>query len=175
MQQGHRLRRCAVSSERDKALGELRQQAGGIDPALDQAAGYVRAIDATRALARSQGQVMSAALENNHTLYHTNKALKGELSEVKGELRSVRSRNAQLERELAATQAYVGKLEQAGGDRYRALYEHTRQVLVQSLHDQLDPDQLKARLDDMKAQAEEIAKDPTMLTPEQIEKLKEET
>lgn len=160
-------------SERDKLLTEFRQGVGGIDPALDQAASYVGAIDATRQLARRQGQVMSEALANNHTLYHTNKELKKALDSAERAASYARARAAQLEQQLAASQAYAAKLEAAGGDRFRALYEDARKVLVLSLHDTLSPDDLATKLADMKQQAEEIAKDPTMLTPEQIEKLKE--
>lgn len=164
-----------MSAERDKALGELRQQIGGIDPALDQAAGYVGAIEATRDLARRQGHVMSAALENNHTLYHTNKALKNALEAAQNTSRFEQVRAMRLETQLAAAQAYAAKLEAAGGDKYKALYEEARRVMLLSLHDALSPEQLQQRLADMKAQADEIAKDPTMLTPEQIEKIKGET
>lgn len=162
-----------MSGERDKALGEFRQQIGGIDPVLDQAADYGRAIKATQDLARRQGQVMSEALSNNHLLYHTNKALKEQLTAATREASAARHRVAQLEQQLAAAQEYAAKLEAAGGDRFQALYEQCRTVLLQSLHDTLQPDELKDKLDDMKKQAEELRADPTMLTLEQIEKIRE--
>lgn len=164
-----------MSNERDRLLGELRQGAGGIDPVLDQAAGYGRAIEATRTLARQQGQVMSAALQNNHVLYHTNKELKRALDSAESQARAERVRATQLQTQLTAAQEYIVRLESAGGDKWKTLYEHARNVMLQSLHDTLTPGELKVRLDEMKGQAEELSKDPQVLTMEQIEKIRGET
>ena len=164
-----------MTDERDKAIGELRQQVGGIDPVLDQAASYGRAINETRKLARAQGQVMSAALENNHTLYHTNKELKRRLDEAERTARSASENAAALRARLGAAYAYATALEACGGDKFRPLYERARETLQRHLFDTLTPDELGERLADMKRQAEQIKSDPSMLTPEEIAKLKEDT
>lgn len=143
-----------------------------------------RGMNAMRKVVTEQGQVMSAALENNHNLYHTNKKLRIDLQRAESELRSLRAANASLsaeverlnelthpnDEEFAAMKAYCERTEAAN----KAL----REEMVRQLHPELDTEARKAALDAMKTQKREIAatglvpsEDWINATPEEREKM----
>lgn len=155
-------------TERDRLLTELRQGIGGIDPVLDQAANYGKGVRAVQQVMHEQGQVMSAALTNNHALYHTNKKLVARCRELDADNASLNRRFEIISARNAALGQYIGKLESGGSDRFRVLYEETRRTLELYLTDALTQDQLRKRLGDMKAQAEEIEAMPDKATEEEI-------
>jgi hypothetical protein len=161
-------------SERDEKLAGFRASMDAIDPVLDQAANYGKGIRAVQHVMHEQGQVMSAALANNHNLYHTNRKLVDENRALTGDKAQLASK---LERERAKNEyqaEYIAKLEAGGGDKFRALYEQARQTLANYLHDALTSEELRQRLGDMEAQRKEIEALPERATPEEIERSKEE-
>lgn len=153
-------------TERD--LTGIREQAGGIDPQLDASANYAKAINETRSLARQQGQVMSATLDNNHLLYHTNKKLVAENRELRAALKGAEFHEKQLKQRIDALAAHNEQLVNAGGDRYKVLYQQSRQTLVSYLHDELGNDQLREKLDEMKKQAAELDQLPEKVTEREL-------
>lgn len=150
---------------REEGLVALRQEVGGIDPVLDNAADYASAVREVQKTVRQQGQVMSATLSNNHTLYHTNKKLVPEN-------RALRDQVAQLTRALEQRDVRIAELESTlgtgGSDRYKALWTKAMKTLNAYNYDLLDHDQLAARLDEMKKQAAEIEAQPETATPLEI-------
>lgn len=161
-----------MSNERDEGLARLREQAGGIDPVVQDRLQYEKGVEAIRKVTRTQGQVMSAALSNNAQLYETNKKLTALVRDMERETRAaVRARELaeqRLEEERAAWREFQESLGNAGGDRYRALYESACRTMTAWLHAELDPEQLQKRLDEMKAQAKEIQQMEHRATPEEL-------
>jgi hypothetical protein len=155
---------------RDEGLAALRQGIGGIDPVLDQAENYGRGVKAVQKVVREQGQVMSATLSNNAMLWEERKQLKAIVLELRHENESLRRGNLNLSQRNAELEKTIAE---SGGDRYRALYEAAKNTLERHLHDLLDSDQLKERLDAMKAQQAELLADgvplPTLPDGEAIE------
>lgn len=155
-------------SDRDKMLGEFRQGIAGIDPVLDRAADYGRGVKAVQQVMRSQGEVMSAALSNNHQLYHDNKKLTARCREIDGQNRGLLRTIELKDQRIEQLSQYVANLETEGGDRYRVLYEQTKRLLESYLYDRLDSEQLSEKLEQMKTQAAELAANPDKATPEEI-------
>jgi predicted nuclease with TOPRIM domain len=143
-------------NDREKMLGEFHAGVGGIDPQLDKAAEYAGAIKAVGKVVKSQGQVMSQTLSNNAMLWEERKALRAENALLKSQMAVLVGERRDLERKVAELTEAVEKFEASGGDRWRALYESARKTLVGYLHDQLDEEQLKERLGDMKRQNEQL-------------------
>lgn len=155
-------------TDREKSLAEFRQGIGGIDPMLDQAEGYGRAIRATQKVVRSQGQVMSAALENNFQLYHTNKKLVAQNRGLTAEVKHLERRLELADKENARLAEYIQRLETGGGDKFKALYEDCRKTLQAFLFDLVDPDKLRERLQDMDEQRKELEKLPELVTRKEL-------
>jgi hypothetical protein len=155
-------------NDRDRVLSEFRMGVEGIDPVLDQAANYGKGVRAVQRVMQEQGQVMSAALSNNHALYHTNKKLVGRLREIDAENASLIRRVSILSDENLQLSHYVAKLEACGGDRYRPLYEQAQRTLNAYLFEALEQEELRAKLAAMKAQAAEIDAMPDKATDEEI-------
>jgi hypothetical protein len=162
-------------TDRDTMMGAFRQGVGGIDPILDQAANYTKGVRAVQQVMRQQGEVMSATLSNNHLLYHTNKKLTARLRELEDENESLLRRLDILSQQNTAQAEYIDKLESNGSDRFRALYEDSRRTLELYLTDALTQDQLRQRLGDMKAQADELAKMPDLVTKAELVAMEVET
>lgn len=155
-------------TDREKSLAEFRQGIGGIDPMLDQAESYGRAIREVQGVMRQQGHVASAALQNNFMLYHTNKKLVAENRELKEANKSLGQANDALHAQNERQKEYIIRLESSGGDKYKALYEDARRTLQSFLHDLLTPEQLKERLDAMQAQAKELQALPELVTRKEL-------
>lgn len=152
-------------TDRETQLAGLRASVGGIDPVLDQAANYGRGVRAVQKVVHEQGQVMSAALSNNHLLYHTNKKLVAENRELKAAMESlqrrfdiVSERNTQLEKTLA----------NGGGDYFLALYTECRKTLDSFLSDAMTSEQLRKKLDEMEAQKKELQSLPELVTEAEL-------
>jgi GTP1/Obg family GTP-binding protein len=155
-------------SDRDKMLSEFRQGIGGIDPMLDQAESYGRAIRETQGLMRQQGQVMSATLQNNHTLYHTNKKLVAENRDLHASNKSLCQANDALHAQNERQREYIQRLESSGSDKFKPLYEDARKTLLSFLHDALSPDQLRERLKAMDEQRKELEALPEVVTRREL-------
>lgn len=146
-------------SDREEALGALRASAGGIDPVLDQAEGYARAVKEVQKLTRTQGQVMSATLENNAMLWEERKQLRAQNRELLAQNARISQANEQIGLRNAELQKTLEQYQSAGGDHYKVLYEQARATLTNFLSDALDQDQLGARLAEMQAQQLELEAD----------------
>jgi hypothetical protein len=155
-------------SDREKSLAEFRQGIGGIDPMLDQAESYGRAIREVQGVMRQQGHVASAALQNNFMLYHTNKKLVAENRELRETNEILGQANDALHAQNERQREYIIRLESSGGDKYKSLYEDARKTLLSFLHDALTPEQLKERLDAMQAQATELKALPELVTRREL-------
>jgi hypothetical protein len=153
-------------TERD--LSGIREQVGGIDPALDQAQNYTRAVKEIRGLAHHQGQVMSAALANNHTLYHTNKDLVERTRQLGLQVDGLRRELERKSAVIEALEAHVQRLQQAGGDQWKPLYLDARKVIEGWLFAELSHEQLKESLERMQKQQKDLEGMPETLTPEEI-------
>jgi hypothetical protein len=162
-------------NERDKALSELRQGIGGIDPMLDLAENYGRGVKAVQSVVRQQGEVTSLALANNHQLYHTNKKLVARSRELEAEMAGLRRRFDIISQQNQEQARYIAQLEAAGGDRYKPLYEHAARTLAAFMHDAIPVDQLPAKLKAMKKQAAEIEAMPERATEEEINEIAPDT
>jgi hypothetical protein len=152
-------------TDRDKMLSELRQSAGGIDPVLDQAESYGRAVKEVQKTTRAQGEVMSLALDNNFNLYHTNKKLVAENRGLKSQNRALELATTELRRRLEEIESRFGE---AGGDGYKALWLHAQRTMEGWLHDALTPEALAEKLAAMKQQAAEIAALPERVTEAEL-------
>lgn len=152
-------------SERDKMLSEFRQGIGGIDPVLQQAEDYGRGMKAVGKVVKSQGQVMSATLDNNARLWEERKQLKADRLDAIAERDSARARLKIVERERDEAREAFEKLSAAGGDTWKALYDQAKKTLTSYLYDQLDNEQLAEKLEAMKAQQAELEADGVPKVP----------
>jgi hypothetical protein len=156
-------------SERDKLLSEIRQS-DGIDPATDAANKYARGIKAVQGVVREQGQVMAAALDNNRSLWETQKRLKATIDQLTATChRLEREKNAALA-EVARwqdeLQATIGRHNQTEHGTVVELQEEVRRLtatnqdlvkaLTADLQPELDSDQRKALLAEIKKRHAEL-------------------
>lgn len=141
-----------MSQERDDAIAALKQSIGGIDPVLDASDAYARGIREVQKTTHAQGQVMSAALENNATLWELKKKLEAENKQLKGANSCLESNNRELRRELQESRDAYAKLEASGGDKWKALAEQYKKTLTLYTSDALDLPELEDRLAKMKEQ-----------------------
>lgn len=139
-------------SERDEALAGLRQSIGGIDPVLDASASYAGAIKEVQKVTHAQGQVMSAALENNAALWELKKKLERDNKSLAGQVHTLTFDKRKLQRELEEIREAYAKLEASDGDKWRTLYEECRKTLTLYTSDALDLPELEERLAKMKEQ-----------------------
>jgi hypothetical protein len=151
-------------TDRDSQLAGLRASIGGIDPLLDQAESYGRAVKEVQKTTRAQGQVMSKALENNHLLYHTNRKLVARNRELEAENKSLRWR-------LDIVSYRCSQLERAmtpSSDYYLALYTECRKTLEAYLSDAMTPERLRKKLDEMEEQKKELQALPELVTEAEL-------
>jgi hypothetical protein len=152
----------------EQSLAAFRQGIGGIDPVLDAASAYGRAIKEAQLTIREQGMVMSQTLKNNYNLYHTNRKLVSET-------RDLRAENAALKRQMELVQAradetelHLKLIQNTEGGYWKLAFEKLRRTFDQYMYDELNHDQLKELLAQQDAQAKEIAEMPDRVTPEEL-------
>ncbi len=152
----------------EQSLAAFRAGIGGIDPVLDAASAYGRAIKEAQLTIREQGMVMSQALKNNYNLYHTNRKLVGET-------RDLRAENAALKRQMELVQAradetelHLKLIQNTEGGYWKLAFEKLRRTFDQYMYDELNHDQLKELLATQDAQAKEIAEMPDRVTKEEL-------
>lgn len=167
-------------TERD--LSGIRAQIGGIDPLLDQADNYQRGVKAIKKVVREQGQVMSETLKNNEQLYHQNKDLRAELKSARAERDREHMRARQASERVEELEAELEKLRMESPDavelialraRTEQLQQHNaflRQTLEAQLYNELDSDQLAAKLQQMRDQAKELAASEYAISEEEFQR-----
>jgi proline dehydrogenase len=171
-----------MNDKRDQILSEFHASVQGVDPATDQALSYGRAIKATQVLVREQGQVMGAALDNNRSLWETQKRLKetirqltvrcGALEHEKNAaVKATAERDARLiefmERYSQSEHGTVVELQ----EEVRRLTAHNdamRKALTADLMPELDTEKRRAILDDLKRQHAEIKASGLVPTEDEI-------
>lgn len=134
-------------------------------------AGYVKGMKAVRGIVQEQGQVMSAALENNHNLYHSNKQLKNEKRQLADRVHQLEHENHKLTLEVAALSTPVNRslheLE-AICKELSAANETMRRELTAQQFPEYDSDARHAALAQMKAMAVELKHDPDVPSQDEI-------
>lgn len=110
-------------------------------------------------IVREQGQVMSAALSNNESLWNTNKALRKANQELRDRVSALEGQNAQLRHDLAAyARPEVRALNELAAevDGLRAANAALREEMVRQITPELDTDARKAKLEQLAAQRVEL-------------------
>lgn len=129
-------------SERDEALKALHIGVGTVSPEHAASEGYAKAIKAVQDVTKRQGHVMSEALDNNARLWEEYKRLK----HIEGRCNALERENAHLKKRDKELAEAFEKLQAAGGDRYKVLYEDARKTLNLYLSDALDEAELEERV-----------------------------
>jgi hypothetical protein len=127
------------------------------------------ALGAVRAVTAEQGQVMSAALANNESLWNTNKRLRTLLAQQEQRAVSAEARANALQRKLEAIPdgAVLAEL-QAENDGLRKGIELLKNELSRSMHPELDTDQRKAHLQRLANQRAELDASGLVPTSEEL-------
>ncbi len=155
-------------SEREQSLAEFRQGIGGIDPVLDAASAYGRAVKEVQLTVREQGMVMSQTLKNNYTLYHTNKKLTAEAVDLRHQLALERRKAEFATKRAEELDTYLQLIQNTTGGHWKLAFETLRKTFDQYMYDELDHDQLKALLAEQDAQAKELAAMPDKVTDQEL-------
>ena len=132
---------------------------------MSEAENATRAYHAVRKVVKEQGQVMSAALENNASLWETNKRLRADI-------KTATDTAARLEHERNHFKALLDAIPEEMQSRLLLLGENNdvktenallreanrqlREELIRSVTPELDTEQRQARLEQMKAQRAEL-------------------
>jgi hypothetical protein len=128
------------------------------------------AFKAAQGAIREQGQVMSAALDNNRSLWETNKKLRAErVTLLESCARLERERN-EFERMLRAIPEDIQEraMLQMENDALKQANALLRSELVRTVTPELNSDQLRERLAEMKAQAGELQATGLVPTAEEL-------
>lgn len=153
----------------------------GLQPQLavvSEAENATRAFHAVRKVVKEQGQVMSAALENNASLWETNKKLRRDIevannaaARLERERNHFKSLLDAIPAEMQERLLLLGEnneLKRVNEELARANVE-LRSELIRSVTPELDSDQRQARLEQMKAQQAELLATGLVPTPEETE------
>lgn len=146
----------------------------GLEPAIETISpeeAARREAKAMRGIVREQGQVMSAALENNHSLYHTNKKLRRENEQLKTEVTTLATRCAQLNTELVKLSTPINCTLHELQERNQFLESANKELrteLIKQLHPELESEQRKQALERVKKQQEELKATGLVPTEEEI-------
>lgn len=152
----------------EQSLAAFRQGIGGIDPVLDAASAYGRAIKEAQLTIREQGMVMSQTLKNNYNLYHTNRKLVGEAVDLRAENAALKRAFELLQKRTDELETYLGRIQNTEGGHWKLAHEKLRKTFDQYMYDELNHDQLKERLAQQDAQAKEIAGMPDKVTDQEL-------
>jgi peptidoglycan hydrolase CwlO-like protein len=170
-----------MSETRDQLLSEIRQSEG-IDPVSDAASKYARGIKAVQGVVREQGQVMAAALDNNRSLWETQKRLRATIETLQGTCQRLeREKNkalAEVARWQDELQVTIGRYNQTEHGTVVELQEEVRKLtaankalasaLSADLMPELDSDGRKALLQELKAQHAELMASGIVPTEDEI-------
>jgi hypothetical protein len=128
------------------------------------------AFKAAQGAIREQGQVMSAALDNNKSLWETNKKLRAErvtlldtCARLEKERNEYRAKLLAIPSDVQARAAVM-----AENENLRKAVASMRELLARSLQPELDTDQLRAELERVKKQDAELKATGLVPTQEEI-------
>lgn len=123
------------------------------------------AFEASRGAIREQGQVMSAALTNNRSLWETNKALRREREELISRCAQLESERNRLSEKLACIPPGLKDRAalQAENDALKHANAFLKNALTASLMPELDSDQRRSEIERLAKQRAEL--DSTGLEP----------
>ena len=110
-------------------------------------------------IVREQGQVMSAALSNNESLWNTNKALRASNALLRERIAELEGENAQMRHDLATyARPEVRALNELAAevDGLRAANAALREEMVRQITPELDTDARKEKLAALVAQRVEL-------------------
>lgn len=128
------------------------------------------AFKAAQGAIREQGQVMSAALDNNRSLWETNKRLRSERLELIATCARLERERNDAQRALSAIPADVQ--ERAALQLENAMLKQAvamlREELVRTVTPELNSDQLRERLAELKKQAGELSATGLVPTADEI-------
>jgi regulator of replication initiation timing len=129
------------------------------------------AFKAAQGAIREQGQVMSAALDNNRSLWETNKKLRRERMDILETCARLERERNDLERKLADIPGDVQERAalQNENNALRSANATLRAELGRMLTPELDTDALRARMEDLKKQGAELRATGLVPTQEEID------
>lgn len=129
------------------------------------------AFKAAQGAIREQGQVMSAALDNNRSLWETNKKLRRERMDILETCARLERERNELQAKMESIPAEVlGRSElQNENDQLRDANATLRAELARMLTPELDSDALRARMEELKKQGAELRATGLVPTQEEIE------
>jgi hypothetical protein len=144
---------------------------------VSEAENATRAFHAVRKVVKEQGQVMSAALENNASLWETNKRLRRDIE-------LTRETAQRLERERNHFKSLLDAIPVEMQERLLLLGENNdvkrenedlrtanrelREMLIRTVTPELDTEQRQHKLEQMKRQQEELLATGLVPTPEEL-------
>ncbi len=144
---------------------------------VSEAENATRAFHAVRKVVKEQGQVMSAALENNASLWETNKRLRRDIE-------LTRETAQRLERERNHFKSLLDAIPAEMQERLLLLGENNdvkrenedlrtanrelREMLIRTVTPELDTEQRQQKLEQMKRQQEELLATGLVPTPEEL-------
>jgi len=144
---------------------------------VSEAENATRAYHAVRKVVKEQGQVMSAALENNETLGNTNKRLREDLAlALSTSNRLEKERNHYLglleaiPKELAERMLLLGENEavKAENAQLRKANAEMRDFMIRTVTPELDSEQRAEQIERLKKQAAELEATGLVPTPEEL-------
>jgi chromosome segregation ATPase len=127
------------------------------------------ALSAVREVTAEQGQVMAAALDNNRSLWETNKRLRRDLQSFESRAQHAEARANALQRKLEEIPdgAQLAELAQRNRELEQAVAT-LKTELARSMYPELDTEQRKAELQRLANQSAELAASGLVPTPEQV-------
>jgi alkanesulfonate monooxygenase SsuD/methylene tetrahydromethanopterin reductase-like flavin-dependent oxidoreductase (luciferase family) len=144
---------------------------------VSEAENATRAYHAVRKVVREQGQVMSAALENNENLWNTNKRLRSDIAlanstaaQLERERNHYRGLLEAIPAEMQSRLLLLGENEavKAENAELRKANAELREFMIRSVTPELDSDQRLAKIELIKKQAAELESTGLVPTPEEL-------
>jgi hypothetical protein len=145
---------------------------------VSEAENATRAFHAVRKVVKEQGQVMSAALENNGSLWETNKKLRRDIADVTATSQRLERERNHFKGLLDAIPAEMQERLLLLGENNEVKHQNEmllranaelRELLIRTVTPELDSDQRQAKLEQMKAQQAELLATGLVPTQEEID------
>lgn len=154
-------------------MGRFSVDLAGLPPQFEvrsEAEKWKGAQQATQKVMREQGQVMSAALTNNRSLWETNKVLRREKADLIATCQRLERERNELQRLTDAIPSdLLDRAElQKRNEELEAGNALLRREMAGSLYPELDTDQRKEALERVRAQEAEIQAAGIVPTPQEI-------